>query len=58
MKRNTKMRIASLAMALLMLLSYMPFAANAVGSTDILAISKPTGISIVEDYDDYSAMIG
>ena len=46
-------RIASLVLAALMLLSYVPAAAWAVDSTtDIKAIEKPTGIIIVEDYDD------
>ena len=43
-----------MALTLAMLLSYIPGAVWAVDSTtDIKAIQKPTGISIVEDYDDY-----
>ena len=55
MKKITmKKRIASLALAMAMLLSYIPGAVWAVDSgTDIKAIEKPTGLSIVEDYDDY-----
>ena len=41
-------------MVVAMLLSYIPGAVWAVdATTDIKAIQKPTGISIVEDYDDY-----
>ena len=55
MKKITmKKRIASMALAMVMLLSYIPGAVWAVdASTDIKAISKPTGKTIVEDYDDY-----
>ena len=53
--RNTIIkRLMSLALTFVMLLSYMPGAVWAVDSgTDIQAIQKPTGISIVEDFDDY-----
>ena len=41
-------------MALVMLISYMPATVWAVDAdTDITAIEKPTGLAIVEDYDDY-----
>lgn len=54
MKHSKSTRIAALALVLVMLLSYFPGAAVAVESaTDILAIQKPTGMIIVEDYDDY-----
>ena len=54
MKQNRKNRLISLVMAFAMLLSYIPGAVWAVdATTDIKAIQKPTGISIVEDYDDY-----
>ena len=54
MKHNTKTRLISWLMIVVMLLGYMPATAWAVDvSTDIQAIEKPTGISIVEDYDDY-----
>ena len=37
-----------------MLLGYIPGTSWAVdSSTDIKAIQRPTGLSIVEDYDDY-----
>ena len=43
-----------MVMVFAMLLSYIPGTVWAVDSTtDIKAIEKPTGISIVEDYDDY-----
>ena len=52
--KNTRKRFLSLAMVVIMLLSYMPISIWAdENSTDIKAIEKPTGISIVEDYDDY-----
>ena len=52
--KNTRKRFLSLAMVVIMLLSYMPVSVWAVeNSTDIKAIQKPTGLSIVEDYDDY-----
>ena len=54
MKQNTKRRLVSLVMVFAMLLSYIPGAVWAAdATTDIKAIEKPTGISIVEDYDDY-----
>ena len=54
MKHNPLKRIAALALTVVMLLSYIPGAVWAAdASTDIKAIEKPTGISIVEDYDDY-----
>lgn len=54
MKRNLKTRIASLALAMVMLLSCIPGTAWAVDNgTDIQAIQKPTGLSIVENYDRY-----
>ncbi len=53
-QRKTGRRIASFALALVMLLSYIPVTTWAVdSSTDIKAIQKPTGWAIVEDYDDY-----
>lgn len=53
-KMNLEKRIASLAMVMVMLLSYIPGTVWAVdSSTDIKAIEKPIGLSIVEDYDDY-----
>lgn len=53
-KISMKKRIASLALAAVMLLSYIPGTAWAVDAgTDIKAIAKPTGLVIVEDYDDY-----
>ena len=54
--QNRKMmkRVLSLVMVALMLVGYIPSAVWAVDSTtDIKAIAKPTGISIVEDFDDY-----
>lgn len=54
MKQRKTTRIAALALVLLMLLSYLPGAVVAAESaTDIRAIEKPTGMVIVEDYDDY-----
>ena len=54
MKKNCTKRIAALALAFVMLLSYVPSTAWAVDAdTDIKAIQKPTGWIIVEDYDDY-----
>ena len=54
MKHKALKRVAALALTVVMLLSYIPVATWAVDSTtDIKAIQKPTGISIVEDYDDY-----
>ncbi len=53
-QRKLEKRIASLVMVVVMLLSYIPIATWAVDTaTDITAIQKPTGLSIVEDYDDY-----
>ena len=53
-QRKLEKRIASLFLIAAMLLSYIPGTVWAVDSaTDIKAIEKPTGISIVEDYDDY-----
>ena len=53
-QRKLEKRIASLFLIVAMLLSYIPGTVWAVDSaTDIKAIEKPTGISIVEDYDDY-----
>ena len=53
-QRKLAKRIASLVLAAVMLLGYIPGVAWAVDSaTDIKAIEKPTGLSIVEDYDDY-----
>ena len=47
-------RIASFALAMVMLLSYIPVQTlGADSDTDIKAIKKPTGLAIVEDYDDY-----
>ena len=47
-------RIASFALSMVMLLSYIPVQTlGADSDTDIKAIKKPTGIAIVEDYDDY-----
>lgn len=52
--RKRMKRTLSLAMVLAILLSCMPVSVWAAeNSTDIQAIQKPTGISIVEDYDDY-----
>lgn len=52
--RNTTKRFLSLTMVVFILLSYLPFSVWAVeNTTDIKSIEKPTGISIVEDYDDY-----
>jgi len=54
MKHNSKKRLLSLLLVLVLLVSYMPVTTGAVESgTDIKAIEKPTGIVIVEDYDDY-----
>ena len=54
MKENKKTRLLSLVMVFAMLLSYIPVTVWATDpTTDIKAIEKPTGISIVEDYDDY-----
>ena len=54
MRMTKTKRIASLILTLVMLLSYFPVTAWAVdASTDIKAIQKPSGLSIVEDYDDY-----
>ena len=53
MGTNFKKRLLSWALVLGMLLSYIPVGTVAASSTDIKAIEKPTGISIVEDYDDY-----
>ncbi len=54
MKKNCTKRIASLVMVFAMLLSYIPGTVWAVdSSTDIKAIEKPTGLVVVEDYDDY-----
>lgn len=51
---NHNKRLVSLVMVIAMLLSYIPGAVWAVGSTtDIKGIERPIGISIVEDYDDY-----
>ena len=53
MKINTK-RIVAWMLTLVILLSYFPVTTWAVDTTtDIKAIQKPTGISIVEDFDDY-----
>ena len=53
-KIKTGKRIVSLVLTLIMLVSYIPATVWAVDTTtDIKAIEKPTGISIVEDYDDY-----
>ena len=53
-QRNTFLkRLLPLALVFAMLLSYFPSAVAADSSTDIQAIAKPQGISIVEDYDDY-----
>ena len=47
-------RIASLALVIAMLLSCIPGTVWAVDNgTDIQAITRPTGLSIVENYDDY-----
>ena len=47
-------RLLSWVLSCVMLLSYIPMTIWAVDSTtDIKAIQKPTGICIVEDYDDY-----
>ena len=54
MKKSCRQRIASLVMVFVMLLSYIPGTVWAVdATTDIKAIEKPTGMIIVEDYDDY-----
>ena len=54
MKHSMTERIAAWALVLLMLLSCLPGTAVAAESTtDIKAIEKPTGMIIVEDYDDY-----
>ena len=53
-KTSIKKRILSLALVAVMLLGYIPGTAWAVDdSTDIKAIQRPTGMVIVEDYDDY-----
>ena len=53
-KIKIRKRIVSLVLTLIMLVSYIPATVWAVDiTTDIKAIEKPTGISIVEDYDDY-----
>ena len=53
-KERKYMKLISLVMVFAMLLSYVPATVWAVDSTtDIKAIQKPQGISIVEDYDDY-----
>ena len=53
-QRKLAKRIASLVLAAVMLLGYIPGVTWAVDSaTDIKAIEKPTGLSIVENYDDY-----
>ncbi|MBE6958505.1 MAG: hypothetical protein E7447_05075 [Ruminococcaceae bacterium] len=54
MKCCIKKKVVSLLLVVVMLLSYFPVMVGATESaTDIKAIQKPTGISIVEDYDDY-----
>ena len=52
-RKNFAKRLLPLALVLVMLLSYLPGAVVAGSATDILAIAKPQGIRIVEDYDDY-----
>ena len=54
MKHTISTRIAAWALVLLMVLSCLPGTAIAAESaTDIKAIEKPTGMVIIEDYDDY-----
>ena len=54
MRHNRKSKVLSLLLVFVMLVSYLPVTIWAVESaTDIQAIEKPTGIAIVEDYDDY-----
>lgn len=53
-QRKLGKRIAALLLTAVMLLSYVPVNIWAVDSaSDIKAIKKPTGMAIVEDYDDY-----
>lgn len=53
-QRNLEKRLISLILLAVMVLSYIPITTQAVdAATDIKAIQKPTGLSIVEDYDDY-----
>ena len=52
-KISMKKRILSMVLVLIMLLSCVPTAWAVDDSTDIKAIEKPTGLAIVEDYDDY-----
>ncbi|MBE6959045.1 MAG: hypothetical protein E7447_07860 [Ruminococcaceae bacterium] len=54
MAHNKITKLFSLLLVAVMLLSYIPVNAGAAGGfTDITAIERPTGIVIVEDYDDY-----
>ena len=54
MKKRSLQKILSLALTFVILLSYIPVGIWAVEpSTDIKAIEKPTGLVIVEDYDNY-----
>ena len=49
-----KKRVAALLLMLAMLMSYIPVNVGAAGNfTDIKAIKKPTGLIIVQHYDDY-----
>ena len=53
-QRKLAKRIASLVLAAVMLLGYIPGTVWAVDNgTDIQSITRPTGLSIVENYDDY-----
>ena len=45
--------ILSFVLSLVLLVSCIPCTGNAAGSADIQSIKKPTGLMIVEDYDDY-----
>ena len=54
MKNQRKRSLVAFVLAFAMLLSYIPATVWAADTTtDIKAIEKPTGISIVEDYDDF-----